>query len=101
MATKNEQNNDSPRTRTTTKSNKAKKMDLISPLPCIMSDQCAMDLWMDMMPRPAKEKVMSRKKEKESRLLEKAGRAGQGDGAGMEGGWLADSVVLGGTAPLG
>jgi hypothetical protein len=56
---------------------------------------------MDMMPRPAKEKVMNKKNEKESRLLEQGWRAGQGNGAGVEGGWLADSVVFWGTAPLG
>jgi len=48
---------------TTTKTNSAKNIDLISPkLPCMTSDQCVTDLRIDMTPSPAKEIVMKRTK---------------------------------------
>lgn len=72
--------NDSPRTSTTTETIKAQNKDLISPLPCIMSDHSANDLRRDIMPKPPKEMLISTKKEKESRLFEVVGRVDEGRG---------------------
>ena len=88
---------DSPRTRTTRKTKTAKNKDLISPLPCMMSDHWAIDLRREMMPRRPKDKVMRRMKEKESRLFERVlGEAEAGGGVARVS-WLVDSVLLEGT----
>lgn len=52
---------DLPRTTTTTETKRAKNKDLTSPLPWTISDHSSRDLWMDMMPRPPKEILMSTK----------------------------------------
>ena len=67
----------SPRTRTKTETKSAKNKDLASPLPWTISDHSSRDLCMDMMPRPAKETLMSTKSKSPALLdLERLMRGG-------------------------